>query len=445
MIVVALTLIVAGTPAATVGSEEITMEEVDRATQGRAEMLRSRIADTLESAAWRVIDRRLGLGSPAPRAATEAEIAARRGEVPSSLPEAARDDAVRWVVEREHRERDRAAAGAAARDEASAWVDLPVDVAAASPLPDDRVVGGAAGWRVRGAEVEREGAVRLFRLRAELYRERRRRLRELVDDRLLEREAARTGTTAKALIAAPPPSESDVAAHQEAAVAAGRRRPEAGAVRARLAARARFEARKRVLDRLRQETAVRVRLEPPSPPRIDARVPGAPSLGPASALEETIVVFGSYGDRQSRAVYAALDEVRRDRPAVRLEFRTWVPTWDPAAEEAGRLALCAARRGRFAPMHARLRERPPLPIGGSWLAPEELADLSAASGVAIDELRACAGAPGSGERIRADADAARRLGFAGGPALVVGGIPLTGAQSAATIGRVLDRGTLALD
>lgn len=445
MIVVALAWIVASTPAAYVGSEEISIEEVDRATEGRAGALRSRIVDVLEDAAWRVIDRRLGSISAAPRPATDAEIAARRDDVPPSFPPEARDDAVGWIIEREHRERDLAAARTAAREEAGAWVERPADVDVATPLADDRIVGGAGGWYVRGAEVEQEAAVRLFRLRAELYRERQRRLRERIDARLLGREAARTATTPEALVAGRPPSASEVAAYQEAAVASGHARPEAAAVRARLTSRARFEARERLLERLRRETSVRIWLAPPSPPRIDARAPGAPAVGPPGGIEATIVVFGSYGDRQSRALYAALDEVRRDRPDVRLEFRTWVPTYDPAAEEAARLAVCAARRGRFASMHARLLERPPLPIGRSWLASEELADLSAASGVAVDELRACAAASEQDERMRGDADAAWRLGFAGVPALVVAGVPLSGAQSAATIGGVLDRGTLALD
>ncbi len=445
MIAMALVVALAGAPAAVVGTEVITIDEVDRATNGRAEALRSKIEAALESAAWRALDHRLVSGRQPPRPATAAEVEARRGEIPPSFPESAREEALRWVIGREHREQDEAAARNAARRDAGAWVQLPADGEGVAPLPAEHVVAGAGELRVRGAEVEAEGGVSLFRLRGELYRERRRRLQELIDARLLGQETRRSGATIEQLVDASTPTEEEIDAHLASAVAAGRARPDREGVRARLTSRARFDARAGVLERLREETNVEMYLEPPPRPRIDARDSGAPALGPAADLDRTIVVFGSWGDERSRAVHAAVDEVRETRPDLRVEMRSWIPVFDPAADEASRVVACVARDGAIGPVRAWLLERPPLALGASWLADENLEDLARVGAIEVEALRACAESPAARERVQSDADVARRLGFTQVPAMLVGGFPLSGVQSAATLQAVLDGGTPALD
>ena len=362
----------------------------------------------------------------------------------SAGPEAARrDPAVTEAAIRHHlRAQARAAAAAAARRRR--WQghaitrDLPSARDLEQPLAEDRTVARLDGQPVSAAELERGAALRLYRLRGEIFRERSRNLAAAVDARLLAREAARRGTTEDALLTAVPVTDVELDAFIESERAAGRPPPARERARPYLAFRKSDAHRAAVLADLRARARIEVLLREPPVALLAPSEDGAPALGPAGGRR--IVVFTNYRCRDCRAGHGALDRLRAADPTLRIAFRDFIPVYDPVADEAAHLARCAAALGRFEPVRNALLDRDPPPFGTTWYTPQARTELARVTDLDPLALSACLSvAADTQAAIERDTDEALRLGFDDAPAYVVDGVPLSGMQSDEGLSRALNR------
>jgi protein-disulfide isomerase len=438
--------------AATVAGRPIPVAALDAREPRKVEALRAQLRDAFAAALDRVIDERIGAAAIGPiEPVSDAEVAAFREarredfEGEGAPTGGARDPAVqaraiRAYLEQLRREQAAARARAAARAEHSIETDLPSGRELERPLPGDRVVGRLDGAPLHARSVERAAALELYRLRGELFRGRERLLERELEAALLAREAERRGRSAAALeteLAAPAQvSEEELAEFLRAERAAGRPVPPERA-RPYLQFRKRQARREALLARLRASEPIEILLAPPEPPRLPlGPLDAGPTLGPGP---RTLVVYSNYRCRSCRALHAAIDELLTDRTDVRVVFRDFVPTWDPVADEAARLARCAAEQGRFAHMRARLLEIAPPNLGQHWFREPGAEDLARAVDAEPTRLATCLARPEWSERIDRDTRFARSLGFETPPALVAEGTALSGIQSAAAIAQALER------
>ncbi len=131
----------------------------------------------------------------------------------------------------------------------------------------------------------------------------------------------------------------------------------------------------------------------------------------------TLTVFTDYACTFCRASVPDIERLLREDRRLKVVFRE-LPILSPDSEPAARLALAAARRGRYMPMHRAL-------FAAGTPGEETRRDAAIALDVANDS--AALGDAAITREIRANVDLARELGFDGTPSWVVGDRLLTGA------------------
>ena len=208
--------------------------------------------------------------------------------------------------------------------------------------------------RISAAELDADLAGGLMRLRQEEYDLRRERLKQMIEERLLKREAHSRGQSVELLLATevdakvPRPTPAEVAAIYESyrGQLGGRTleqaRPE---IETALTNRARQQRRAELARQLAEKAGAQVLLVPP---RFELRVPeGAPALGPADAP----VVLVEYADYQCpfcrRAEETVQALLQRYPGRVRLVHRDFPLGNHPQAQAAAEAAHCAGEQGRF--------------------------------------------------------------------------------------------------
>jgi protein-disulfide isomerase len=443
--------------AARVDGDPILLRDVDAPSRSKIDRLHAELARVAQSAVDDLIDGRLArLPGAAPdptplpvteeavrdfRAAHPRDFDGEHGPGAAGAPEVDRA-AIRFRLEREVRIAAEAAGRRARRAGHAIETTLPPAAQLAEALAPGRTVARLDGGAVPAKEMERAAALRLYRLRGEIFRERSRNLGAAIEARLLEREAARRGTTEAALVAAQPTavSEAEIDAFIAGERAAGRPVPSRERARPYLEFQKAHARRAELVDALRRRAAIEVLLREPAVPHLEVGEDGAAAaLGPADGPR--VVAFTNYRCRVCRATHAELDRLRAANPKVRIVLRDFIAVYDPAALEAARLARCAAKLGGLAEVRAALLERKPPRFGWPWFRAEERKALSRAAGIDPHGLESCLAAPEIDAAISADTSAALRLGFDEAPAFVVAGVPLSGMQSAGGLARALARGT----
>lgn len=330
---------------------------------------------------------------------------------------------MRFFLERERaRERDRTLVAAARRIGDVSRAQPSAAAAATEQGPDAEVA--RAGTRViRRRDVEERAALALYRLRAELARERLRRLDELVDERLWQSAAERAGTTVAALRAAtardvPAVGDADVDRYFATEVLPRDPRAQKNAARIRpyLEFRARRAAERRVLDAERARTAVEVLIGEPAPPRF-ALEPGPGGWRGDAAAPHRVLLLTSYRGAASRRTWEAARALVA-RPDVRLGVRPLLPQWDPDATAVAAAVRCAGSEGGAWSLHDDLATTAPLPDEAA------IARAARARGLDADALLACMARPETLAAVAADSAAAERLGIVEPPVVLVDGVVL---------------------
>lgn len=161
---------------------------------------------------------------------------------------------------------------------------------------------------------------------------------------------------------------------------------------------------------------------------LETPFPGAVLGNPAGSV--TLVEFSDYACTYCRQSVADVAALIAANPDLRVVIREY-PILSPESTDAARMALAAARQGKFARFHeAMYRLGPPSAETIEAAAKEAGVDLAAAR-AAIDE--------GAFEpHLQGNAMLAQQLGISGTPGWVVGEQALNGAVGQAALGEAIE-------
>jgi len=307
---------------------------------------------------------------------------------------------------------------------------LPQPEALETALPPDQILAVIADNPIRASELERAAALQLYRLRGELYLQRRRDLDRLIEQHLLQLEAQRRGVTVEALEQSlsevEPVTDVEIADFVSRERAVGRTVEDPERVRPYLTFQKRFQRRTSLLQAIRAETQIRIDLRPPARPRLPVDARGGVALG--SAAGPIIVAYTNYACALCRATHTEIDRLLAARDPPRIVLRDFVH--DQVTMQAAALVRCAARNARAPSMRRYLLQHEPPRTRDVWFSARELQSIAPVAGMQVTELRACIDAPDIRGQIEQDTRAAMRLGFDRPPAFIAAGVPLSGMQSA---------------
>jgi protein-disulfide isomerase len=271
-------------------------------------------------------------------------------------------------------------------------------------------------------DVEGAVAFRIYRHEVDIYSLLRAEAERRVDERLLRREAERRGTSVEAMLeqvqaTARPVTEAEVDAWLAEHPGESEARPEEARVRVRhyLSETRRIEKRLALLEGLREAAGYRLLLPPPSPPRTEIDVAGAPARGPEQA-PVTIVHFATFSSRHSARSAAQIARLTQEFPGrIRWIHRTLLHERDETGLLASRVGFLAQDAGRFWELHDRLFAE-----GGS-LDEGAIAEAARAVGLGPDTLERARSDPQLLARVKRDLDAANASGAPREPTLFVNG------------------------
>jgi protein-disulfide isomerase len=259
-------------------------------------------------------------------------------------------------------------------------------------------------------------------------------LQQVIQDRLIEAEAAARGISKDELLAQIKPAEvtdADVDAFYEQNKAQIPRPKEqvAAQIKSYLEQQGQGAARQKLIDELKQKHAVKVLLEPE---RIAVAATG-PSKGPAAA-PVTIVEFSDFQCPACGRAFPTLKRVLQQYEGkVRLVFRDFPLDMHPQAPKAAEAARCAGEQGKFWEMHDRLfTNQRALQIPDLKRHATELGLDAASFDSCIDSGKHAAS-------WKADMDAGRKLGVGATPTFFVNGRLLNGAMPFQAFSEVIDQ------
>ena len=312
-----------------------------------------------------------------------------------------------------------------------------------SPMTAERQIARVDNLWIRAAEFEQAAAWRLYQLRGEIYRERRRNLEPAIENALLGNEARRRGLSTEALIsellAKESVSEYEIQEFIAAEREAGRPAPTVERAQAYLEFRKAYNRRQALLKELRGNTDIKILLKEPPLPSLPIDDSSFVVLGDKRG--KRLVVYTNYRCADCRTAQQEIDTLLAQDKKVRVIFHDFIPGYDPVATEAAYLAHCAAQWGVFPRMRNELLTREPPSFGSHWY------DIAAELPQLMQRLRVKKKAEFL-ECLRTDVYKtiahgtanAREFGFENPPAFVAEGIPLVGTPSVERLTQALEQG-----
>jgi len=262
-------------------------------------------------------------------------------------------------------------------------------------------------------------------------------VQQLVDQKLLEAEAAKRGVTVDQLMKsavedkAGAVSDADVDKFYEDNKARINRPKEqiAPQIKAYLANKNKAELRDKLLADLRTSHQAKVLLEPM---RADVTDAASPSRGPADA-PVTLVEFSDFQCPYCSRVEPSIDETLKTYPdQVRLVYRQFPLSIHPFAEKAAEASLCAADQDKFWEMHDAMF------ANQQALGVDQLKAKAAELGMNADAFNKCLDSGEKAAKIHEDMAAGEAAGVNGTPALFVNGRFLNGAVPFSEIQKLVD-------
>jgi protein-disulfide isomerase len=309
-----------------------------------------------------------------------------------------------------------------------------IAVAAVCLLPfplraDSPVLATVGGAPITQAEIEQALRLPLYELEVEKYRLTRRRLDQMIVERLLARAAAAEGQSVSAFVSAA--VQSRIAAIP----------PEADPVKqdARnvLVRERATQALQELVARLSREAGVTVTLHPPDAPVMTVPIGDDPAWGPPAA-PVIIVEFADFecpACKDSLPVLRQLRDLYKDR--VRFIYRDFPLASHPQARPAAEAAQCAHEQGQFWAYHDALFAQAPNLKTSDYVTLAERVGLNQA------EFASCLAGARPKAAVARDLADAQALGLSGTPTFFVNGSYLSGFQTLEAFRQHIDRELLA--
>jgi protein-disulfide isomerase len=258
-------------------------------------------------------------------------------------------------------------------------------------------------------------------------------LDQVIQDRLLEAEAAAKGVTKEQLLAnlqAPAITDAEVDAFYEQNKAQIPRPKEqvADQIKQYLAQRGQFESREKLFTELEGKYKVEKKLEPM---RTEVAAVG-PAKGPATA-PVTIVEFSDFECPFCARMIPTLDQVTaKYGDKVRLVFRQFPLAMHAKAQKAAEASLCANDQGKFWQMHDAMFQNQ------QGLAVDTLKAKAAELGLNAEAFNSCLDSNKYAAQVATDMKEGSAAGVSGTPALFVNGRFISGAVPLEQITEVID-------
>jgi predicted DsbA family dithiol-disulfide isomerase len=273
---------------------------------------------------------------------------------------------------------------------------------------------------------------------SKVYGLRQRGLERMIDQRLIDAEAARRGVSADQLLddeAAKRVQVSDAevkAFYDQHAGQWGDRKleTEAAGIRSYLERQKGTDAAQAFVAELRANAKVATLLEQP---RIAVEGKGH-AKGPENA-SVTVIEFSDYECPFCRRAEPVVEQMLKEYAGkVRFEYRHFpLESIHPLARGAAEAAVCADEQGRFWEYHAKL-----FAGDGSALAQPVLAQHAVQSGLDVAAFQACLASGRARARVEADLASGKAAGVTGTPAFFVNGVPYSGAIPIEEFRRAID-------
>jgi protein-disulfide isomerase len=293
------------------------------------------------------------------------------------------------------------------------------------------------GKAITEADVQKAAAAQFTQLQQQYEKQKREllesQLDQIIQDRLLEAEAAAKGVSKEQILAdlkPAPVTDADVDSFYEQNKAQIPRPKEevAGQIKMYLEQQRQGETRQKFYDDLRSRYKVEYLLEPD---RIDVAATG-PAVGPASA-PVTIVEFSDFQCPFCGRLAPTIEQVKQKYgDKVRIVFRQFPLNFHQFAQKAAEASLCANEQGKFWQMHDAMF------ANQQALAVEQLKAKAVELGMNADQFNSCLDQGKYASQIQADLDAGTKAGVNGTPAMFINGRFLSGAQPLGEITKVID-------
>ncbi len=300
------------------------------------------------------------------------------------------------------------------------------------PLPlraDSSVMATVGGAPITQAEIEQALRLPLYDLEVEKYRLTKRRLDQMIVERLLARAAAAQGQSVSAFVSAEVQSRiAAVPPEADPAKQAARN----AVVRERVT-----RALQDLVERLSREAGVSVTIRPPDPPVMAIPVGDDPVWGPPAA-PVTVIEFADFecpACKESLPVLQQLRDLYKDQ--VRLVYRDFPLSAHPQARPAAEAAHCAHEQGQFWTYHDALFAQAP------DLKPSDYAALAERLSLNQAEFAACLASARPKAAVARDLAEAQSLGLSGTPTFFINGRYLSGFQTLEALRQHVDRELLA--
>ncbi len=303
-----------------------------------------------------------------------------------------------------------------------------------------QVLARVNGKAITAGEVRAEGSDQFDLLERE-YLQRKHEIAEaqvkkMVQDRLLDAEAAARHASKDKLLAEIKPAEvtdADAEAFYEKNKAQMPQRPKDSLlpqIKAYLQQNGQQEARDKYFKTLEAKYKVDYLLEPM---RVDVAANGFPARGPAAA-PVTIVEFSDFQCPFCSRITPTLEQVvSKYGNKVRLVFRQFPLPMHPNAAKAAEAALCANEQGKFWEMHdAMFKDQAGLAVDALKSKAAGIAGINAAS------FNSCLDSGKETPAVQSDMKAGTKAGVNGTPAMFVNGRFINGAVSADDLSKVID-------
>jgi protein-disulfide isomerase len=303
----------------------------------------------------------------------------------------------------------------------------------------DEVVAEVQGARITRAEVDKRAAGTLAGLIQQEYDARRQAIDEIVNDRLLEHEAAERKMTPADLLKAEVEGKTARPTPQEIEETYKR-------VQSRLGGRTLDQARQDIDQALYQEALAhrhqaflhelkakaKVTVALAAPRSVVPLPANAPSKGPDNAAI-TMVEFLDYQCPYCRRAEETVDELlKRNQGKIRFVHRDFPLPGHPRAMAATQATQCAGDQGKFWEYHHGIFEKP------TDYSDQDLKERATTLGLDGGAFATCLTSGRHDKEIKASTDSGNELGVNSTPTFFINGRRVTGARSVDDFQEIID-------